>query len=64
METSREGMRTLWLSLVVLGATTVVQAVIVAFSGPVALLGDTIHNAADTLTAVPLGHRVRARPAC
>ncbi|MEU7566960.1 cation diffusion facilitator family transporter [Streptomyces fradiae] len=55
METSREGMRTLWISLAVLGATTVVQAVIVALSGSVALLGDTIHNAADALTAVPLG---------
>ncbi|MBO8192984.1 cation transporter [Streptomyces oryzae] len=55
METSREGMRTLWISLAVLGATTVVQAVIVALSGSVALLGDTVHNAADALTAVPLG---------
>ncbi|MFI9285561.1 cation diffusion facilitator family transporter [Streptomyces werraensis] len=55
METSRDGMRTLWISLVVLGVTTVVQAVIVALSGSVALLGDTVHNAADALTAVPLG---------
>ncbi|WP_197348848.1 cation diffusion facilitator family transporter [Streptomyces bathyalis] len=55
METSREGMRTLWLSLVILGLTTVIQAVIVAMSGSVALLGDTIHNAADALTALPLG---------
>jgi cation diffusion facilitator family transporter len=55
METSREGMRTLWLSLGILGITTVIQAVIVAWSGSVALLGDTIHNAADALTAVPLG---------
>ncbi|MEU2119832.1 cation diffusion facilitator family transporter [Streptomyces sp. NPDC016459] len=55
METSREGMRTLWISLAVLGITTVVQAVIVALSGSVALLGDTIHNAADALTAIPLG---------
>ncbi|MFC4495180.1 cation diffusion facilitator family transporter [Streptomyces ovatisporus] len=55
METSREGMRTLWISLAVLGLTTAVQAVIVALSGSVALLGDTIHNAADALTAVPLG---------
>uniref|UniRef100_UPI001E37DA34 cation diffusion facilitator family transporter n=1 Tax=Streptomyces sp. DH12 TaxID=2857010 RepID=UPI001E37DA34 len=39
----------------VLGVTTVVQAVIVALSGSVALLGDTVHNAADALTAVPLG---------
>ncbi|WP_404816986.1 cation diffusion facilitator family transporter [Streptomyces thermolineatus] len=55
METSREGVRTLWISLVVLGSTTAVQSVIVALSGSVALLGDTIHNAADALTAVPLG---------
>ena len=55
MEASREGMRTLWLSLAVLGATAVVQAVIVGFSGSVALLGDTIHNGTDALTAVPLG---------
>ncbi|MGW7440169.1 cation diffusion facilitator family transporter [Streptomyces sp. NPDC054849] len=55
METSKEGMRTLWLSLVILGLTTVVQSAVVALSGSVALLGDTIHNAADALTAVPLG---------
>jgi cation diffusion facilitator family transporter len=55
METSREGMRTLWLSLVILGLTTGVQASIVAASGSVALLGDTVHNAGDALTAVPLG---------
>ncbi|CAG7623745.1 cation diffusion facilitator family transporter [Actinacidiphila bryophytorum] len=55
VETSREGMRTLWLSLGILGATAIVQAVIVAVSGSVALLGDTIHNAADALTALPLG---------
>ncbi|MFI8855308.1 cation diffusion facilitator family transporter [Streptomyces prasinus] len=55
MEASREGMRTLWISLAVLGLTTVVQAVIVVLSGSVALLGDTLHNAADALTAVPLG---------
>ncbi|AKZ60336.1 conserved membrane protein of unknown function [Streptomyces ambofaciens ATCC 23877] len=55
METSREGMRTLWISLLVLGITTVVQGVIVAMSGSVALLGDTVHNAADALTAIPLG---------
>jgi cation diffusion facilitator family transporter len=48
-------MRALWISLAVLGATTVLQAVVVAISGSVALLGDTLHNAADALTAVPLG---------
>ncbi|WP_254068797.1 cation diffusion facilitator family transporter [Streptomyces sp. TM32] len=55
METSREGLRTLWLSLGILGLTSVVQLVVVVLSGSVALLGDTIHNAADALTALPLG---------
>jgi cation diffusion facilitator family transporter len=55
MESSAEGMRTLWISLAVLGVTTVLQALIFALSGSVALLGDTVHNAADALTAVPLG---------
>ena len=55
MEASSEGMRALWTSLGVLGATAVIQAVVVALSGSVALLGDTLHNAADALTAVPLG---------
>jgi cation diffusion facilitator family transporter len=55
MESSAEGMRALWISLAGLGATTLIQAVVVALSGSVALLGDTLHNAADALTAVPLG---------
>jgi cation diffusion facilitator family transporter len=55
LETSREGMRALWISLAVLGGTAAVQAVVVALSGSVALLGDTLHNVADALTAVPLG---------
>src|SRR5262252_9314764 len=55
MEDSAEGIRVLWISLAVLGGTTVLQAVVVAVSGSVALLGDTVHNAADALTAVPLG---------
>ncbi|HET7244765.1 MAG TPA: cation diffusion facilitator family transporter [Streptosporangiaceae bacterium] len=55
MESSAEGMRALWISLGVLGATAALQAVVVAVSGSVALLGDTLHNAADALTAVPLG---------
>ncbi|WP_182885004.1 cation diffusion facilitator family transporter [Microbispora sp. H10885] len=55
MESSARGMRALWVSLAGLGATTLVQAVVVVLSGSVALLGDTLHNAADALTAVPLG---------
>ncbi|SHI44282.1 cation diffusion facilitator family transporter [Streptomyces sp. 3214.6] len=55
LESSARGMRALWLSLAVLGVTAVAQAVVVVLSGSVALLGDTVHNAADALTAVPLG---------
>ncbi|WP_235834729.1 cation diffusion facilitator family transporter [Actinomadura logoneensis] len=55
LEGSADGMRALWTSLLVLAATAVLQAVVVAVSGSVALLGDTLHNAADALTAVPLG---------
>ena len=42
------------ISFVALLATTVLQAVVVVLSGSVALLGDTLHNVADALTAVPL----------
>ncbi|MFG3702242.1 cation diffusion facilitator family transporter [Micromonospora sp. NPDC047620] len=54
LESSREGLRALWISLVGLGITAVAQAVIVVLSGSAALLGDTLHNVADALTAVPL----------
>ncbi|EMF01616.1 cation diffusion facilitator family transporter [Streptomyces mobaraensis NBRC 13819 = DSM 40847] len=55
MEASREGMRTLWWSLAVLGVTSLVQGAVAAVSGSVALFGDAVHNGADALTAVPLG---------
>ncbi|MBV9794403.1 MAG: cation transporter [Actinobacteria bacterium] len=55
MQASAEGMRTLWVSLAVLGLTALIQVVVTVRSGSVALLGDTLHNAADALTAVPLG---------
>lgn len=54
LESSREGLRALWISLVALGITAFAQGVIVVLSGSVALLGDTLHNVADALTAVPL----------
>ncbi|MEG3628017.1 cation diffusion facilitator family transporter [Streptomyces poriticola] len=54
LESSARGLRALWVSLAVLGATALAQAVVVVASGSVALLGDTVHNAADALTAVPL----------
>ena len=55
LTTSAEGLRALKISLAGLGATALFQVVIVAVSGSVALLADTIHNFSDALTAVPLG---------
>jgi Co/Zn/Cd efflux system component len=52
---SRDGVRTVAISLGVLGLTAAIQAVIFVTSGSVALLADMIHNTGDALTAVPLG---------
>jgi cation diffusion facilitator family transporter len=52
---SHEGMKTVSLSLAVLGTVTVIQLVIYVASGSVALLADLVHNSGDALTAVPLG---------
>lgn len=54
LETSAKGMRALLVSLIALGVTAALQAVIVVWTGSVALLGDTLHNVADALTALPL----------
>jgi cation diffusion facilitator family transporter len=51
---SAAGIRAVKISLVVLGITAVAQSAIVAWSGSVALLADTVHNFSDALTAVPL----------
>ena len=55
LETSERGIRAVKVSLVVLAATAALQFLVVLLSGSVALLGDTLHNVADALTAVPLG---------
>ena len=50
--------RGLWAlkwSFIGLLITALLQAVVVALSGSVALLADTIHNFADAATAIPLG---------
>jgi len=52
---SRQGMRALSLSLAGLGLTALAELVVVIISGSVGLLGDTLHNFADALTALPLG---------
>src|SRR4051794_41910245 len=51
---SAAGIRTVKISLVVLGITAAAQLVIVVLSGSVALFADTVHNFSDALTAVPL----------
>jgi cation diffusion facilitator family transporter len=65
LEANAAGRRALGISLIGLGVTAVLQAVVVALSGSVALLGDTLHNVADALTAVPLlvAFRLARRPA-
>nr|WP_245900938.1 cation diffusion facilitator family transporter [Prauserella shujinwangii] len=55
LESSRRGIRALVLSFTALFATATVQLALVLVTGSVALLGDTIHNFADALTAVPIG---------
>ena len=52
---SRDGLRAVALSLLVLGLTAVAQLVVFTVSGSVALLADLIHNAGDAATALPLG---------
>jgi cation diffusion facilitator family transporter len=54
LDAGAAGLRALWISLAVLGATALTQAAVTMLSGSVALLGDTLHNAEDALTAVPL----------
>ena len=54
LESSAQGIRAVKISLVALAVTAAVQALVVAASGSVALLADTIHNVADAVTAVPL----------
>jgi cation diffusion facilitator family transporter len=49
-----EGIRIVWLALAALGTTALVQIVIVAMSGSVALLADMVHNVGDTLNSIPL----------
>ncbi|MBO1753811.1 cation diffusion facilitator family transporter [Allobranchiibius sp. CTAmp26] len=54
LEANAEGRRALVISFLLLALTALVQGAIVVLSGSVALLGDTLHNIVDALTAVPL----------
>ncbi len=53
-DTGAAGVRASKVSLVGLGITAALQAVLVVITGSVALLSDTLHNLTDALTAVPL----------
>lgn len=65
LDTGAVGIRATKVSLLGLGITAVIQAVIVLISGSVALLSDTLHNLTDALTAIPLwiAFSVGRRPA-
>lgn len=52
---SRDGLRAVSWSLLVLLITTVLQFGVFVLTGSIALLADLIHNFGDALTAVPLG---------
>lgn len=52
---SREGIRAVSLSLVVLGVAALAQTAVFVLTGSIALLADLIHNYGDALTALPLG---------
>ena len=51
---SRDGLRTVAISLAVLLVTALAQVAIFAATNSLALLADVIHNAGDALTAIPL----------
>ena len=61
---TRDGIRATWISLAALLVTAGFQLAIVAASGSVALLADTVHNFTDALTAIPLliAFRLGRRP--
>jgi len=53
-DTGAAGVRASKVSLLGLGITATLQAVLVVVTGSVALLSDTLHNLTDALTAIPL----------
>lgn len=53
-ESSSYGIRAAWISLAGMAATAIMQIVIVALSGSMALLADTLHNVGHLVTTIPL----------
>ncbi len=48
------GIRTVWIALAILLATSILQIIIVYYSRSVSLLADTTHNIGDGLNSIPL----------
>ncbi|MDR7330153.1 cation diffusion facilitator family transporter [Corynebacterium guangdongense] len=48
------GIRAAWISLLGMGVTAALQIIIVALSGSVGLLADTVHNLGHLVTTIPL----------
>lgn len=63
-EASGQGIRAAWIGLAGMMATAFAQVVIVAISGSIALLADTVHNLGHAATTIPLiiAFRLGRRP--
>jgi cation diffusion facilitator family transporter len=63
-EATREGIRASWISLGGMAVTAILQIAIVAISGSIALLADTVHNFGHLVTTIPLiiAFRLGRRP--
>ena len=53
-ESSGEGIRAAWIGLAGMAVTAILQMFIVAISGSIALLADTLHNVGHAVTTIPL----------
>ena len=64
-ESSGHGIRAAWIGLAGMMATALAQVIIVAISGSIALLADTVHNLGHAATTIPLiiAFRLGRRPA-
>lgn len=63
-EASAHGIRSAWIGLAGMMATAIAQLAIVAISGSIALLADTVHNLGHAATTIPLiiAFRLGRRP--
>jgi cation diffusion facilitator family transporter len=64
-ESSGQGIRAAWIGLGGMMATAILQVAIVAVSGSIGLLADTLHNLGHAVTTIPLliAFRLARRPA-